>query len=158
MKIFFRHDQKWMWPIWFGTLILTVSQEWTDGNNWFFAGWYKLTQIKKWLNVLGGHGQNGCGQSSYGTLTFTVFEEWTDGINWSSVCWYRFTKFNSLSKFFWVGMFKNWRGQSGHKALKLTISQKRCNKLIFLHDFFAGKQKVDSIIFWWAWSKMAVAF
>ena len=35
------------------TLILTLSQEGTDGRiNSFFACWYKLTQIKKWLKIL----------------------------------------------------------------------------------------------------------
>ena len=36
------------------TLKLTVSQEWPDGINWFFASWYKFTQIKRWMS---GHGQ-----------------------------------------------------------------------------------------------------
>ena len=30
------------------TLTLTVSEEWTDVINWFFAGWYRFTKIKSW--------------------------------------------------------------------------------------------------------------
>ena len=33
-----------------GTLILTVSQKWTDGVNWFFVCWYKFRKAKSWFN------------------------------------------------------------------------------------------------------------
>ena len=75
------HSHKWVWPIWFWTLKLTVSQERTDGTNWFFACWYNFTQIKRWLKIFGvSVVKTGCGQSGHGTLKLTVFEEWTDGI------------------------------------------------------------------------------
>ena len=35
------------------TLKLTKSEERTDGINWFFAYWYKILQIKRWLKVFG---------------------------------------------------------------------------------------------------------
>ena len=31
----------------------TLSQEWTDGINWYFACWYKFMQIKMLLKILG---------------------------------------------------------------------------------------------------------
>ena len=34
-----------------GTLKLTISGEWTDGINWFFACWYVTTKIKSWSNI-----------------------------------------------------------------------------------------------------------
>ena len=33
-----------------GALKLTLSEEWTDGRNWFFACWYKLRKAKSWFN------------------------------------------------------------------------------------------------------------
>ena len=35
------------------TLKLIIHQKGTDGINWFLALWYKFTQIKRWLKVLG---------------------------------------------------------------------------------------------------------
>ena len=55
------------------TLKLTVSEEWTDRINWFFAYWYRLTKIKSWLNYFWvGIVKNGCGQSGYRTLKLAV--------------------------------------------------------------------------------------
>ena len=49
------HGQKWVWMGWFwvgqsghGTLKLTVSYNWADGINWFFAFRYKFT--KSWFS------------------------------------------------------------------------------------------------------------
>ena len=40
------------------TLKLTVSEEWTDGINWFFACWYRFTKTKSWSKYFWGrHGQ-----------------------------------------------------------------------------------------------------
>ena len=65
------------------TLKLTVSQERTGGTNWFFACWYNLTEITRWLEIFGvSMIKNGGGQSGNGTLKLTVSEERTDGINW----------------------------------------------------------------------------
>ena len=51
-------------------------------------------------------------------------------------------------------MVKNGCGQSGQRAQKWTDGIKS-----FLHaGINSGKLKVDSIIFVWAWSKMAMAF
>ena len=61
-------------------LKLTVSKEWTDGINRFFAYWYKFMQVKRCLKFLG------CTCSKIGvaslmtTLKLTISEEWTDGI------------------------------------------------------------------------------
>ena len=40
-------------------------------------------------------------------------------------------KLKSQSKTFWAGIVKNVCGQSGHGTLKLTIYEKKQNKLIF---------------------------
>ena len=34
---------------------LTVSEEWTDRINWFFACWYMITEIKSWSKIFWGH-------------------------------------------------------------------------------------------------------
>ena len=52
-------------------------------------------------------------------------------------------------------MVKNGCDQSGHGTLKLAVS----SILVFLHaGTNSGKLKVDSVMFGWAWSKMAVVF
>ena len=53
----------------------------------------------------------------------TISEKWADGIIDYFECWCRFTKNKSWSKMFWVSIFKNGCGQSGHGTLKLPISQ-----------------------------------
>ena len=46
----------------YGTLKLTVSEEWTDGINWFFACWYRFTKIKSWSKMFSVDiVKNGCG-------------------------------------------------------------------------------------------------
>ena len=68
-------------------LKLAVSQERSDGTNWFFAGWYNITQIKRWLKLCGlSMVKNGSGQSNDATLKLIVSEEWTDRINWLFAC------------------------------------------------------------------------
>ena len=59
-----------------------------------------------------------------------------------------------------MGMAKNGCGWSGHGTLKLTVSQNRTDGInwFFYAGTNSGKLKVDSIIFGWALSKMAVAF
>ena len=43
------------------TLKVTVSQEWTDGINWFFISCYTFMQIKRWLKTFWvGIVKNGC--------------------------------------------------------------------------------------------------
>ena len=55
---------------------------------------------------------------------------------------------------FWVCIVKNGCGQSGHGTQKGTDGIK-----LFFHDGTkSAKLKVDSIIFGWVWSKMAMAF
>ena len=56
-------DQSGLW-----TLKLTVSQEWTDGINWFFACSDIFTKIKSWSKICWvGIVKNGCGQSGHKT-------------------------------------------------------------------------------------------
>ena len=59
----------------------TISQERTDGTNWFFTCWYNFTQKWVWSWSKMSMVRNGCGQSGDGTLKLTVFEEWTDGVD-----------------------------------------------------------------------------
>ena len=56
-------------------------------------------------------------------------------------------------------MVKNGCGQSGHRTLKLLVSQKLTDRInYFLHTGAnSGKLKVDSINFAWVQSKMAMA-
>ena len=66
-----------------GTLKLALSEEWTDGINWFFACWYWFTKIKSWLKIYWvGKVRNGCDHSGHGTLKLTVSQNWADGTNW----------------------------------------------------------------------------
>ena len=52
-------------------------------------------------------------------------------------------------------MVKNGCGQSGHRNLKLTVSQKWTD---ILHaGASSGKLKVVSMIFGWAWSEVGMA-
>ena len=54
-----------------------------------------------------------------------------------------------------MGIVKNGRGQTGHGTVKLAVS----GIMVFLHvGTNSGKLRVDSMIFVWAWSKMAVVF
>ena len=60
------------------TLKLIVSQEWTNGINWFFSCWYHFTQTKRWSKIFRvSMFKNECGQSGDRTLKLTVSEEWT---------------------------------------------------------------------------------
>ena len=97
-------------------LKLTVSQEKTNGLNWFFACCYNFTQIKRWLKIFGGeHGQKWVWLVSGWDSKIDLSEEWMDGINLFFACWYMITKIKSWSKIFWVGMVKNWCDKSGHR-------------------------------------------
>ena len=94
-----------------GTLKLTVSEEWADGINLFFACWYRFTKFKSWSkNFCVGMVKNGCGQSGQQTLILTVSQKWTDGMDWIFAFWYKFRKAKSWFDDFWVGMVKNGHG------------------------------------------------
>ena len=93
------------------SLNFTVSQEWVDRINCFFACWYKFMQIKRWSKILEVKMvKNGCAQSFDGTLKLSVSEEWTDGIKWFFARWWRYTKIQSWSKIYFLGMVKNGHG------------------------------------------------
>ena len=68
-------------------LKLTLSEEWTNGINRFFAHWYRFITAKSWLKIYWvGLVKNGCGQSGLGTLKLTVSQNWTDEITWFFAC------------------------------------------------------------------------
>ena len=137
----------WLKVFWFGmvknycgqsglwTLKLTVSEEWTDGTNWFFACWHKFMQINRWLKIFEvGIVKIGCGQSGDRTLKNEQI-----GMTIFFACWYRFTKIKNWSIFFWgVG---GWVGGHGHywvwpvwswdSKIECIPKMNRWNKLIF---------------------------
>ena len=55
-----------------GALKLTLSEEWTDGRNWFFACWYKLRKAKKFNDFWVGMVKSGYGLLVYKTLKSAV--------------------------------------------------------------------------------------
>ena len=59
---------------------------------------------------------------------------------------------------FGVSMIKNVCGQSGDRALKLTVSQECTNEVnrSFAFDTDSQKLKVDQNFFGWSWPKMGV--
>ena len=62
------------------TLKLTVSENWADRINWFFACSYRFTKNKGWTKRFWvSMFKNGCGHSAHRTLKLTVFQKWTDG-------------------------------------------------------------------------------
>ena len=70
-----------------GTLKLTLSEEWTNGINWFFAYWCRFTTVKSWSKIHWvGMVKNGCDQSGIGILKLTVSQNWTDEITWFLAC------------------------------------------------------------------------
>ena len=71
-----------------GILKLTVSQEWTNGMNWFFAcrcEFRKTTSYCNifWMDVV----ENGRDQLVYGTLKSAVSWEGVYELSWFLVCW-----------------------------------------------------------------------
>ena len=133
------------------TLKLTVSQEKSDGTNWFFACLYNFTQIKRWLKM---GVKNGCGQSGDGTLNLTVLAVLVDERNWLFAFDMWSQKLKADQKLLWVRMVKNGCGQCGQGTQKWTDGIKS----FFYAGMNSGMLKVDSVIFGWAWSKMALAF
>ena len=70
-----------------GTLKLTLSEEWTNGINWFLACSCRFITVKSWSKIYWvGMVKNGCGQSGHGTLKLTVSQNWTDEITWFFAC------------------------------------------------------------------------
>ena len=66
-----------------GTLKLSVSEEWTDGINWFFACWYKFRKAKSYFNDSGvGMVKNCYGLLVHETLKSAVSEEWMYELSW----------------------------------------------------------------------------
>ena len=108
------------------TLKLTVSQERTDETNWFFDG----------------------------TLKLSVSEEWTNGIYKQIFCMliHDHQTLKADQKCFWLDMVKNGCSQSGHGTKKWTDGIKS----FFYVGTNSEKLNVDSTIFRWAWSKMAI--
>ena len=118
-------------------------------------------QIERWLKILGvDMVKNRYCQLCDRTLKLILSDEWKDLINWFFACWYRFTKIKSWSKIYWVGMVKNdWPVRAWDSKIGCISKMSRWNKLIFgLLVQILESFKIDSVIFWWACSKLAVVF
>ena len=109
-------------------------------------------------NLWIGHGQEWLWKYGLWSVKLTVCQEWTDGINWFFACWYKFMQIEMQLEIFWVGMVKNGCGQPGNGSLKLTVSEEWTDEITdFLHvGTNSRKLKVDSMIFRWVWSNMAM--
>ena len=106
-----------------GLLKLTVSEEWTDGINWFFTYWFRFTGIKIWFKIFCvGMVKNWCGQYGHLTLKLTLSKKQADGMNWFFECMYKFRYAKSWFKDFWVSMVKNGHDHLVHETLKSAVS------------------------------------
>ena len=97
-----------------GTLKLTVSEEWTDGMNWFLACLYRFTKIKSrskffLVDIV----KNVCDQSGHGSLKLLSLAYWL------FACWYKFKKAKSSFSDFWKGLVKDGSGPLVHETLKI---------------------------------------
>ena len=67
---------------------LTIPAEHKDEKAWLFACWYRLMDIKSWLENIGvGMVKNGCGHSGLKALKLAVSQKGINEINWFLVCW-----------------------------------------------------------------------
>ena len=99
-----------------GTLKLTVSEEWTDGINWFFACWYRFTKIKSWSKIFWvGIVENRYGQPGQRTLS------WLSLVYWFFKCWYKFRKAKSWFNNFWVALVNDGSALLVHETLKSAV-------------------------------------
>ena len=70
------------------TLKLTVSQEWIDGMNWYFACWCKFRKVKSYFNDFWvGMVRNGRGHLVHETVKSAVSKEWVYEFSWIFACW-----------------------------------------------------------------------
>ena len=59
------------------TMKLTLSQEWIDGMNWYFACLWKFRKAKSYINDFWvGMVRNGCAYLGHETLKSAVSKEW----------------------------------------------------------------------------------
>ena len=117
------HGQKWCGQSGYGTRKLTLSQEWTDGINWFFCRQVQIHENQKSIEVFWlGMVRNGCGQSGHWTLKLIISEEWPDG-NW----------FFFMLKIFLGGHGQKWVWPVWLRDSKIDCISRmnRWNKLIF---------------------------
>ena len=86
------------------TLILPVSEEWTD-------------VITDFLHV------DTDSQKLKADQKTQIFSQiWMDRMNWFFACWYKFRKVKSWFSDFWVGAIKNGRTVLVHETLKSIVS------------------------------------
>ena len=105
-------------------------------------------------------GKNALDQSDCRIFKSAISLEQNDEQAWFCACCYRFIEINSWYKNIGVGMIKNGYGHSGHKTLKLAVSQEGINGinwyLVCWYKFRKAKKSV--IIFGCSCSKMGLAF
>ena len=82
--------QHCVWPVcisvWKSVCVkLTLSQEWIDGVNWFFACWWKFRKVKNCLNAF----WVGLVKTSFDYLANETVQpaEWVYELCWFFACW-----------------------------------------------------------------------
>ena len=91
----------------------TVFLEKNAETLWFFAGWYRLMEIKGWSKGIGvGVIKNGSGHFGLRALKLAVSQEGINWIHWFLVCWWKFRKAKSCFNNFWVVVVNNICGFS----------------------------------------------
>ena len=114
------------------TLKLAISQELTDGMNWYFACLCKLNKAKSYFNNFWGDiVRNCCGHLGHETLKSAVSKEWVYEF---FACWFKFTYIKSWSKIFLGGhgqkcAWSVWSQDSDHRTLKSTVSQELTKRM-----------------------------
>ena len=99
-----------------GTLKSTLSEEWTNGINWFLACWCRFITVTSWSKIYWmGMVKNGCEQSGHGTLKLTVSQNVTDEITWFFCMqvqmqegWKLIQSFLSVPCQRWQWLFNSW--------------------------------------------------
>ena len=82
-----------------GTLKLTLSKEWIDVINWYFACWCKFRKAKTCFNDFWvGMVRNGHGHLVHETLKSTVSKEWIYEFSSFFICWL-------WGRSFWLGRY-----------------------------------------------------
>ena len=71
-------------------------------------------------------------------------------IAWFFACWYKFIYIKNWSKILWLGMLRNGCGQSGHRTIKLTVSQELFDRMNWFFACWCKLRKAKSYLtdFW----------
>ena len=92
-------------------------------------------------------GKNVLSQSDCRIFKSTISPEQVDETASFFACWHKFTKIRSWSKFFWLGMVKNWCGQSGLWTLKMTGKYGQSGDGTLENWLYLKNEQLDKLIF-----------